>query len=67
MPDIELVVSMTSFAAELALAWQKLSMYQEGHPERRQAIDRAHAVLTGLVAPTGSLALGVVRDSLIGT
>ncbi len=66
MPDIELVVSMTSFAAELALAWQKLSMYQEGHPERRQAIDRAHAVLTGLVAPTGSLALGVGRDALIG-
>ena len=63
---MELVVSLTSFAAELALAWQKLTMYQEGHPERRQAIDRAHAVLTGLIAPTGSLALGVSRDALIG-
>ncbi len=66
MPQSELVVSLNSFVKELALAWQKLSIYQPGHPERQQALDRAHAVLAGLVAPTGSLALGVSRDSLLG-
>ncbi len=62
----EVVVSLTSFVTELALAWQRLAMYQPGHPERKQALDRAHAVLAGLVAPTGSLALGVGRQALIG-
>ncbi len=62
----EVVVSLTSFVTELAMAWQRLAMYQPGHPERKQALDRAHAVLAGLVAPTGSLALGVGRQALIG-
>jgi len=66
MPQSEVVVSLSSFVKELALAWQKLSIYQSGHPERQQALDRAHAVLAGLVAPTGSLALGVSRESLLG-
>ena len=66
MPKSEVVVSLTSFITELALAWQRLAMYQPGHPERKQALDRAHAVLAGLVAPTGSLALGVGQRALIG-
>lgn len=41
-------------------------MYQPGHPERKQALDRAHAVLAGLVAPIGSLAIGVGQRVLIG-
>ena len=51
---------------ELALAWQKLAIYQQGHPERAQAVGRAHAVLVGLIAPTGTLALGVSSNALIG-
>ncbi len=66
MLQSEVVVSLTSFVREMGLAWQKLSIYQPGHPERQQALDRAHAVLAGLVAPTGSFALGVSRDSLLG-
>lgn len=66
MSQSEVIVSLGSFVKELALAWQKLSMYQPGHPERRLALDRSHAVLAGLVAPTGSLSLGVGRTGLIG-
>lgn len=66
MPKNGLAVSLTSFVTELALAWQRLAMYQPGHPERKQALDRAHAVLAGLVAPTGSLAIGVGQRVLIG-
>jgi HEAT repeat protein len=50
----------------LVLAWQKLALYQEGHPARERAVERAHAVLVRLIAPTGNLALGVSRDALIG-
>jgi hypothetical protein len=58
--------SLAAFLYELVLAWQKLALYQEGHPVRKRAVDRAHAVLVRLIAPTGNLALGVSRDALIG-
>jgi HEAT repeat protein len=58
--------TLAAFVRELALAWQKQSMYQEGHPARRQVVDRVMPVLLGLVAPTGSVAIGVDRDALVG-
>jgi HEAT repeat protein len=58
--------SLASFLCELALAWQKLALYQEGHPAQQQAVDRAHAALVRLIAPTGGLALGVSREAIIG-
>jgi len=38
MLQSEVVVSLTSFVKELGLAWQKLAIYQPGHPERQQAL-----------------------------
>ncbi len=62
----DVTFSLASFITELALAWQKLAIYQPGHPVREQAVSRAHMVLTGLIAPTGSLGLGISSDGLIG-
>ncbi len=66
MEDVELTVSLTSLIRELTLAWQKLAIYQEGHPAREHAVGRAHAVLSGLIAPSGSLSFGVSQDGLLG-
>ena len=51
---------------ELGLAWQRLSLYQEGHPARREVMTRAHALLTALTAARGNLAIGVTRDGFVG-
>lgn len=59
-------VSLTSFVGELALAWQKLAIYQEGHPARDHAVGRAHSVLVRLIAPAGTLSLGVSQGGLLG-
>ena len=66
MSPHEPAFSLASFLYELALAQQKLALYQEGHPAQQQAVDRAHAELVRLIAPTGSLALGVSRAAIIG-
>ncbi|MCP3961641.1 MAG: hypothetical protein GY719_27690 [bacterium] len=57
---------MISLVRELSLAWQKLAIYQEGHPAREQAVGRAYAVLAALIAPSGSLSFGVSQDGLLG-
>ena len=64
MPDTSF--TLAAFVRELARAWQRLSMYQEGHPARHEVAVRMHAILVGLVAPTGAVALGVTKDSIIG-
>ncbi len=66
MAQEELTISLRSLVGELALAWQKLAMYQQGHPARQHAVERAHAVLAGLIAPAGNLSLGVSQDGLLG-
>lgn len=58
--------SLVAFVRELTLARQKLSLYQEGHPSRKDAVGRAHAELRGLVARTGALAVGISPTSLLG-
>ncbi len=62
----ELTVSLASLIRELSLAWQKLAIYQEGHPARDHAVGRAHAVLAGLIAPSGTVSFGVSQDGLLG-
>ena len=66
MTQDDLTISLRSLVGELALAWQKLAMYQQGHPARQHAVRRAHAVLAGLIAPAGTLSLGVSQDGLLG-
>jgi hypothetical protein len=51
---------------ELSLAWQKLSLYQDGHPLREQGVEQAHAALTRHLARHGPLPLGISRTALIG-
>jgi HEAT repeat protein len=59
-------VSLASVIRELGLAWQKLSLYQEGHPLRGEALRQAHAELVRLVARHGVLVVGVTRETLVG-
>lgn len=59
-------ISLDGFLRELGLAWQRLSLYQEGHPARREVVDRAQAVLAALTAARGSLSVGVSRDGFVG-
>jgi hypothetical protein len=66
VPQPEGKLSFSAFIGELILAWQKLAIYQEGHRQRDQAIERAHALLVLLIAPRGSLAVGVTREALLG-
>jgi HEAT repeat protein len=58
-------ISVASLLNELLLGWQKLRLYQPGHPERETGLVRAHTILTGLVAPTGHLSLGVSPSALM--
>ena len=45
--------SLDAFVAELVLAWQRIALYQPGHPSRSEAIAKPHRLLTTLLAPTG--------------
>ena len=58
--------SLDAFLAELALGWQRLVLYQAGHPARAKSISGPYRMLTALLAPVGELALGVTRDALVG-
>ena len=57
--------SLDAFVAELVLAWQRIALYQPGHPSRSEAIAKPHRVLAVLLAPTGELAIAVSRDALV--
>jgi hypothetical protein len=63
---MERAVSLDAFVNELVLAWRKLLLYRPGHPARDGTVERAFAILSGLVAPTGEVALGVGRGVLVG-
>lgn len=54
-----------NFINELGLAWKQLWIYPKGHPSRAGAVERAHRALSLLLAPTGSLAVGVDRAALV--
>ncbi len=58
--------SAIAVVREFALAWQKLSLYHEGHPMRGEGIRGAHETLTAHLAHHGPLALGVSRQALLG-
>lgn len=58
-------ISLEGFLRELGLAWQRLSLYQEGHPARREVVTRAHAVLAALTAARGDLSVGVASDGFV--
>ena len=58
--------SLDAFLSELALGWQRLVLYQAGHPARSKAIAGPYRMLTALLAPVGELSLGITRDALIG-
>jgi len=60
-----LSISLEGFLRELGLAWQRLSLYQEGHPARQEVVLRAHTVLSALAAARGGLALGVGKDGFV--
>jgi hypothetical protein len=57
--------SLEVFVGDLALAWQRLVLYQPGHPSRAAAVEGPLRVLTALLAPVGEVALGVARDALV--
>lgn len=59
-------MSLASAVRELCLAWQKLSLYQAGHPLRGKAVESAHGELTRHLARQGAQTLGVTRDGLVG-
>ena len=59
--------SLDAFLGELALAWQRLVLYQPGHPSRAAAIASPHHLLTVLAAPVGEVVVGVTKDALVGT
>ena len=65
-PDPSLPISLDGFLRELGLAWQRLSLYHEGHPARREVVVRPHAVLAALAAAGGSFGVGVARDGFVG-
>ena len=65
-PDPSLPISLEGFLRELGLAWQRLSLYHEGHPARREVVVRPHAVLAALTAAGGSFGVGVARDGFVG-
>jgi len=60
-----LSISLEGFLRELGLAWQRLSLYQEGHPARREVVLRAHTVFSALAAARGELVLGVGKDGFL--
>lgn len=66
MPPSSASESVVAVIRELALAWQKLSLYQEGHPQRDQGSLHAHRALTEHLSRHGVLALGVSRNALVG-
>lgn len=57
--------TVATFVNELGLAWKQLWIYPPGHPARSGAVERAHRALAALVAPAGSLAIGVDRAALV--
>jgi len=57
--------TVATFVNELGLAWKQLWIYPPGHPARSGAVERAQRALAVLVAPTGSLAMGVDRTALV--
>jgi len=61
-----LSISLEGFLRELGLAWQRLSLYQEGHPARHEVVLRAHTVLAALNAARGGFAVGVAQDGFVG-
>jgi len=58
--------SAVAVVREFALAWQKLSLYQPGHPMRGEGIRDVHKALAAHLAHHGPLALGVSRQTLLG-
>ena len=58
--------SLDAFLGELALGWQRLVLYQAGHPARSKAIAGPYRMLSALLAPVGELSLGITRDAVIG-
>ena len=58
--------SFEALVGELALGWQRLVLYQPGHPSRAAALAAPLRMVTLLVAPTGELVMGVGRDFLVG-
>ncbi len=66
MNATKLSISLEGFLRELGLAWQRLSLYQEGHPARHEVVLRVHTILSALTAARGGLAVGVAQDGFIG-
>ena len=66
MDPTKLSISLEGLLRELGLAWQRLSLYQEGHPARHEVVLRVHTVLSALTAARGGLAVGVAQDGFVG-
>ena len=57
--------TLSAFAHELAKGWQKLSLYQPGHPARAEVGRRLQEVLVALAGPARAVRLGVSRDAFL--
>ncbi|HXT19491.1 MAG TPA: HEAT repeat domain-containing protein, partial [Thermoanaerobaculia bacterium] len=57
--------SLDAFVAELVLAWQRIVLYNPGHPARSEASGKPYRQLTALLAPAGEISVAVARDALV--
>lgn len=63
-PDVRRIERL---AVEMALTFNWISLYQEGHPSLAGRVEKLHRTLAGIVTgePSGHLLLGVAKDKIL--